>query len=90
MLIAYNDMRRKGDSMAIVYSKLLKLLQEKGVSSYTVKKSGIIGQATWKKIHEGGHIDTRTINALCGLLDCQPGDILEFIPDKQAEAPEGE
>ena len=68
--------------VAILYDKLLELLKEKGITSYTVKKSGVIGQATWKKIHEGGHIDTRTINALCELLDCQPGDILEYVPDK--------
>ena len=54
--------------MAITYNKLLALLDEKGITSYTVKKAGTIGQATWKKIHEGGHIDTRTINALCALL----------------------
>ncbi len=64
--------------MAISYKKLIALLSEKGITSYTVKKSGCIGQATWKKIHEGGHIDTRTIDALCRLLNCQPGDILEY------------
>lgn len=69
--------------MAITYNKLLALLDEKGITSYTVKKAGTIGQATWKKIHEGGHIDTRTINALCALLDCQPGDILEYVPENE-------
>ena len=68
--------------MAIRYDKLLTMLDEKGITSYTVKKSGTIGQATWKKIHDGGHIDTRTINALCELLNCQPGDILEYVPDE--------
>ena len=24
-----------------------------------------------------------TLNALCRELDCQPGDILEYIPDKE-------
>jgi DNA-binding Xre family transcriptional regulator len=66
----------------ISYQKLVKMLAEKGVTSYTVKKSGAIGQATWRKIHEGGHIDTRSINALCALLNCQPGDILEYVPDE--------
>ena len=70
--------------MPINYSKLLKILDEKGISSYAItKKDKIIGQATWKKIHENGHIDTRTIDALCKYLNCQPGDILEYIPDKE-------
>lgn len=69
--------------MAISYKKLLCLLEEKKETSYTLtKKNNIIGQATWKKIHDGGHIDTRSINALCNYLDCQPGDIMEYIPDE--------
>lgn len=67
--------------MAIKYQKLLKLMDERGITSYTIKKDNIIGQATYKKIREGGHIDTRTLNALCCLLSCQPGDLLEYVPD---------
>lgn len=30
-----------------------------------------------------------TLNAICEVLDCQPGDILEFYPDKKTdEAPD--
>ncbi len=67
--------------MSIKYDKLLKLMEEKGVTSYTIKKDNIIGQATFKKIKEGGDIDTRTIDKLCKLLSCQPGDLLEYIED---------
>ena len=31
-----------------------------------------------------------TLEAICRFLDCQPGDILEFIPDEHAEAAEAE
>ncbi|WP_370777013.1 helix-turn-helix domain-containing protein [Roseburia sp.] len=72
--------------MSISYRKLLKIFEEKNITSYVVKRDKIIGQASWKKIHEGGHIDTRTINSLCQYLDCQPGDILEYIPDELTNA----
>lgn len=65
----------------IKYDKCVKLLKEKGITSYTIRKNNIIGQSTLKKIKEGGHIDTRSIDTLCRLLDCQPGDILEYVPD---------
>lgn len=26
-----------------------------------------------------------TLEAICKALDCQPGDILEFVPDKEEE-----
>lgn len=69
--------------MPISYQKLLKKFKEKNITSYTIKKEKIIGQATWKKIHENGHIDTRTIETLCEYFNCQPGDIIEYIPKKK-------
>ena len=69
--------------MPIVYDKLLKLMSEKGITSYTIKKNKIIGQATLKKIKDGGDIDTRTISKLCKLSNCQPGDILEYVEDEE-------
>ncbi len=67
--------------MPIVYNKLLRLLDEKGITSYTIKKDNIIGQATLKKIKEGGDIDTRSLAKLCKYLNCQPGDLIEFVDD---------
>ena len=64
--------------MPIKYDKLINLMKQAGITSYTGKKDKIIGQATYKKILEGGDIDTRTIAKLCELLNCQPGDILEY------------
>lgn len=65
--------------MAISYKKLVNLLEARGITSYKIKKENVIGQSAWRKIHDGGHIDTRTIDALCKYLKCQPGDILEYI-----------
>lgn len=69
--------------MPIIYDKLLKIFKEKGITSYTIKKENIIGQASYKKIKDGGDIDTRTISKLCKYLECQPGDILEYVPDEE-------
>lgn len=69
--------------MPIKYDKLLKLLNERGYTTYRIKKENIIGQATFKKIKDGGDIDTRTIAKLCALLDCQPGDIMEYVEEQE-------
>ena len=70
--------------MGIKYEKLLQLIAARGETSYTMtKKNKIIGQATWKKLHDGGDIDTRTIGALCAYFDCQPGDLLSYEPDEE-------
>ncbi len=69
--------------MPISYRKLLKTFEERKITGYTIKKENIIGQASYKKIKEGGHIDTRSIGKLCEYLKCQPGDILEYVPDNE-------
>ncbi|MBR6568044.1 MAG: helix-turn-helix transcriptional regulator [Clostridia bacterium] len=69
--------------MAIKYDKLIALLKEKGITTYKIRKENLISQATYQKLRTGdGIIDTRTIEKLCKLLDCQPGDIMEYVPDE--------
>lgn len=70
-----------GDFMPIKYDKLLKMMADKGLTSYKIKKDNIIGQATFQKIKTGGDIDTRTISKLCKVLECQPGDIMEYVDE---------
>ena len=69
--------------MPIKYDKLIKCMQEAGITGYTIKRDKIIGQATYKKIMEGGDIDTRTIAKLCKVLDCQPGDLMEYVDEEE-------
>ena len=73
--------------MSIKYDKLFVLLKEKGYSSYRLRKEKLISQSVLQKLRTGeGIIDSRTINRLCSLLDCQPGDIMEYVPEEQGEA----
>lgn len=69
--------------MSISYRKLITKFNDLGINSTKIKSQKIMGQATWKKIKEGGNINTSTINDICKLLDCQPGDILEYVPDEK-------
>ncbi len=70
----------------IVYDKMLALLKEKGYTSYRIKKENIIGQATLSKIKKGvGGLDYRSIDNLCKALDCQPGDLMEYVKDPMEE-----
>ena len=71
--------------MPIKYDKLLALLKEKGYTTYKIRKDNLMGQATLQKLRSNGIIDTRTIEKLCKLLDCQPGDIMEHIDNSKEE-----
>ena len=77
----------------IRYTKMIERFKAAGITSYTLRKDGYngIGQATWQKIQQGGNIDTRTIDAACRLLHCQPGDLMEYVEDAcQAVGQQGE
>ena len=70
--------------MPIKYDKLLRLLEEKGYTSYRIRKEKILGQAKLTAIKNGtGGLDHRSISKLCEVLNCQPGDIMEYTSDEQ-------
>ena len=76
---------KEGDSMAILYNKLNAIMQEKGVKKFDLRKAGVNAQILDKAL-SNGNIDSRTINKLCKLLDCQPGDFMEYVPDQSADS----
>ncbi len=66
----------------IIYNKLLKMMEEKGLSTYKIRKDKIISESTLQNIRNNGRITTDAIASLCCALNCQPGDILEYVPDE--------
>ena len=65
----------------IKYDKLFKKLEEKQISTYYIRKNKVMGEATLTKLRKNEPVATSTIDKLCALLDCQPGDLMEFVPD---------
>jgi len=69
--------------MAMRYDKLFALLDAKGMTMYTLRRDKVIGTATLEKMRKGeGHVDTRSLESLCAYLKCQPGDIMEYVPEE--------
>ena len=65
----------------ISYEKLWATMKEKGVSQYAlIKKYGVRpGQITRMKRNES--VSTHTIEVFCKILDCDVGDIMEYIAE---------
>ena len=55
---------------------VLGALKSAGYSSYRLRKEKLLSESTLQKLREG--VSTDVIEQLCRLLNCQPGDILEF------------
>lgn len=66
----------------ISFLKLSEVLEEKGKTFYSLRKDKIVGTETIRKLQQNnGSIDTRTIKNICAYLECQPGDIMRYLPD---------
>lgn len=69
--------------MPIKYDKLFALMKEKGLTTYKIRKDNIISQGALTSLRAGKSVTIETIEKLCMVLDCQPGDILEYIPKEK-------
>ena len=68
--------------MSIKYDKLFALLKERGYTTYRIRKEGLLGQSTLTAIKNGkGGLTEKSIDKLCQVLKCQPGDLMEYIED---------
>ena len=69
--------------MSISFNKLFDLLQNRGHSStYWLRQNGF-HSATVTKLRKNQTVTTETISSLCALLNVQPSDIMEYVPDDQ-------
>lgn len=59
-------------------------LKEKGYTTYRIRTEKLIGEQQLQKIRTGDIASTATINTICRLLECQPGDILKYEPENVA------
>lgn len=62
---------------------ILDELRKAGFSSYRMRNKKILSEGTMQKLRAGNtNITISVLNEICDLLDCQPGDLLEFVPDE--------
>ena len=66
--------------MAIRYKvDILAELKKKGYSSTRIREENLIGQSYLQQLRRGELVSWKTLDTICALLDCQPGDLIEFV-----------
>ena len=73
--------RYKGD--------IMKALKERGYSSTYLRRNGIFGEKIMSDFRHNEIFPHNALERLCKLLDCQPGDVLEYVKD-EPDAPQGD
>ena len=66
--------------MALKYRiDVIAALKEAGFNTSRIRKEKIMGEAMLQKIRGGQMVSWATLETICNLLDCQPGDLLEYV-----------
>ena len=60
---------------------ILAALKDMGYSNYMLRKDKLLGEGTIQALRTGTMVSVEIIGKLCELLQCQPGDILEYISE---------
>ncbi|GIP58472.1 MULTISPECIES: helix-turn-helix domain-containing protein [Paenibacillus] len=65
----------------ISYKPLQKLLIDRDIKKQELLKMTGISSATMAKLNTNEYVSLEVIDKICAALDCQPGDLLEHIPE---------
>lgn len=67
----------------ISYQKLWDLLKQRSMTRISLRSDGIVVGQSYYNLTKGKSITFETLNRICEYLNCQPGDILEYVPDEE-------
>ena len=81
----YKKPPREGSiTMAIVYKlDILDALKSKGYNTNRLRKEKLLSESVIQGLRDNRYITLTNISTICALLECQPGDLLEFVPGEK-------
>ena len=68
--------------MAIRYKiDVMAELKKKGYTSNRIRDEKLMGQSYLQQLRHGELVSWKAIDVICKLLECQRGDLLEYVKD---------
>ena len=77
--MVYTLWYKGGDIMPVSYAKLFDLMGQKGLKKVDLRKTYNLTPKTVDSLVNNRSVTVDTIMQLCEILDCQPGDIMEYV-----------
>lgn len=56
-------------------------LKGKGYTTYKIRQEKLLSESTIQKLRDGKGVAWENIETVCRLLQCQPGDLLNYTED---------
>ena len=74
--------------MRFSYNKLWKLLIDRGINKKTLREMSGISATSVAKLGKGGNVNTDVLLRICDELNCDVGDIMEFVREDKFDEQE--
>lgn len=71
--------------MAANYAKLWKILIDRNINKTTLREMAGISTGTLAKLGKNEYVSTEVLDKVCTALNCQVGDVLEFLRNENKE-----
>jgi len=69
--------------MAVCYKKLWKMLIDKDMIKKDLRLRTGFSTSTMSKLSKDENVSMDIIEKICKVLNCDVGDIMEFVPDRK-------
>ena len=68
--------------MPIIYKvDILASLKEAGFNTTRLRKEKILSEGVIRSLRENKYISLQNVSKICDVLDCQPGDLMEYVKE---------
>ena len=67
--------------MLIYTINVLQALKSKGYNTNRIRKEKLLAEGALQSLRTSSPISWKSIEKICQLLECQPGDFIKWIPD---------
>lgn len=71
--------------MAVCYKKLWKLLIDKDLLKKDLRVMTGVSTTTMSRLSKDENVSTEILSKICTALNCDIGDIIEYVPDKEED-----
>lgn len=64
---------------------VLNALKAAGYNTNIMRKNKLLSEGAIQALREGSPISWASIDKICTMLNCQPGDLMEYVEDQAGE-----
>ena len=64
---------------------IIDMMGKKGVTTYIIRKNKLFTEGQLQQLRSDRLVTQDTLDKLCTILECQPGYLLEYLPDEKTK-----